>query len=221
MHLDPKDAISHNNLGIVYQFLGKYEESAASFRQATRLDPKDAYPHNNLGTVYRFLGKYEEAMVAFRKAMQLDLKLATPHYNLARIYIHQRTLDDARQELSESIRLAPENTFAPMVALGIIDFHANLAGWDQHFRGAIEQWDKAWRMRKQTPWDLLADKAKALVCLGNKNKAVQTLQAAIAQMLPGDVIAFDDYELLQTAPVPPDGIEEMVALLKEAQAKRS
>lgn len=39
-------------------------------------------------------------------------------------------------------------------------------------------------------------------------------------MLPGDTIDFDFYTLLQSAPIPPEGIEEVIELLKDAQEKR-
>jgi len=56
-----------------------------------------------------------------------------------------------------------------------------------------------------------------LLCLDQKDEALQVLKDAIAQMTPGDTIEFESYTLLQTAPAPPDGIEEMIALLKQAR----
>jgi len=63
---------------------------------------------------------------------------------------------------------------------------------------------------------LLAGKAIALLCLGQKDKALAALKEALAQRLPGDVIEFTRYELLRAAPQPPEGIEEMIALLRSA-----
>jgi len=67
---------------------------------------------------------------------------------------------------------------------------------------------------------LLENKAKALLCLGKKDEALQTLAQSIAQMQPGDTIELDDWELLRTAPAPPAGVQEAIAMLQEAQARR-
>lgn len=78
----------------------------------------------------------------------------------------------------------------------------------------LAQWERAWQDRYQSPAGLLANKAIALLCLGRKEEALQTLKEALARRRPGDTIELDDYELLRTAPEPPAGIEEMIALLK-------
>jgi len=117
-------------------------------------------------------------------------------------------------------RAGPENPFTPLVALGVIARHQGLAESAEHFQRALEQWDAAWRARWQTPAGLLENKAKALLCLGKKEEALQTLAQAIAQMQPGDTIELDNWELLRTAPAPPVGVEEAIAMLKEAQARR-
>ena len=61
-------------------------------------------------------------------------------------------------------------------------------------------------------------KTKPLPCSawGEKEEALRTLSQAIEQMLRGDTIDFNDYELLRIAPRPPQGIEEMIAMLKSA-----
>ncbi len=134
------------------------------------------------------------------------------------VYKNQHRFDLTRRELAERIRLHPQNTFAPLIQLGVLARHEGQPESEGHFRDALAQWEQAWHDRYQNKFDLLSGKAIALLCLGQKEDALQTLAEAIRHMLPGDVIDFDDYELLQSAPQPPEGIEEMIALLKEAQA---
>ena len=220
IELDPKDAYPHNGLGNVYRALGRYEEAIAAYQRAIQLDPKDAYPHNRLGSVYADLGRYDEAIAAYQRAIQLDPKDAAPHNNLANIFVKLGRFDEAQREYNERIRLAPENPFTPLVALGVIARHQGLPESDEHFQRALEHWEAAWRARWQTPAGLLENKAKALLCLGRKEEALQTLAQAIAQRQPGEPIELDDWELLRTAPVPPAGVEEAIAMLKEAQARR-
>ncbi|MBO9368792.1 MAG: hypothetical protein J7555_08615, partial [Chloroflexi bacterium] len=129
-------------------------------------------------------------------------------------YLKQRRFEPARHALQERIRLKPDNTFAPLISLGVLTRHLGEAESDEHFHSALAQWDKAWRDRLQTPFGLLSYKAIALLCLGRKEEALATLREALAERSPGDVIEFSHCELLHTAPCPPEGIEEMIALLK-------
>ena len=108
----------------------------------------------------------------------------------------------------------------PLVVLGVIARHQGLPESDEHFQRALEHWEAAWRARWQTPAGLLENKAQALLCLGRKEEALQTLAQAIAQMQPGEPIELDDWELLRTAPEPPAGVQEAIAMLQEAQARR-
>jgi hypothetical protein len=39
-------------------------------------------------------------------------------------------------------------------------------------------------------------------------------------MLPGEIIDFEGFRLLQTAPEPPNGIEQMTEMLKAAEERR-
>lgn len=84
-----------------------------------------------------------------------------------------------------------------------------------YFQQALAQWDKAWQEHLQSVAGLLENKAIALLCLGQKQEALSTLTQALRQWLPADVIDFALYDLLRTAPHPPDGVEEMIAMLKK------
>jgi tetratricopeptide (TPR) repeat protein len=219
--LDEKDAAPWNDLGAVYADLGRREEAIAAYQKAIALDEKDAAPWNDLGAVYADLGRREGAIAAYQKVIELAPESDTAafaHNNLAGIYAEQRRFDLARHELAERIRLHPQNTFAPLIQLGVLARHEGLPESEQHFRQALAQWEQAWRDKYQSVAGLLKNKAIALLCLGQKEEALRTLAEAIRQRLPGDVIDFANYELLRTAPQPPEGIEEMIALLKEAQA---
>ncbi|MCS6910237.1 MAG: tetratricopeptide repeat protein [Anaerolineales bacterium] len=218
--LDPKDAYAHNGIGNVHYDLKQYDAALTAYRRASELDPRYAAPHNGIGNVHAQLGNYEAALAAYRRASELDPTDATPHNNIAGVLVKLGRYDEARREFNERIRLAPDNAFTPLVALGVLARHQGLAESDKHFQDALAQWEVAWRARWQSAAGLLKNKTKALLCLGRKDEALQTLKNAIAQMTPGDTIELDYWMLLQTAPAPPEGVEEAIALLKEAQAKR-
>ena len=201
--------------------------SAIYSSQAERILPKvvewlperqDAW--YRLGVILKLAGNYDQAIAAYQRAIQLDPKYAVPHNNLGDVFVKLGRFDEARCEFNERIRLAPENPFTPLVALGVIARHQGLAESTEHFQRALEHWEAAWRAKWQTSAELLENKAKALLCLGKKDKALQTLAQAIAQRQPGEPIGLDDWELLRSAPAPPAGVEEAIRMLKEAQAGR-
>ncbi|GAB4535390.1 MAG: hypothetical protein Fur0018_25680 [Anaerolineales bacterium] len=217
----PHAAYPWNGLGIVYSDLGRHDDAIAAYQQAIALDPKYAYPWHGLGNVYYTLGRHEEAIEAYQQAIELDPNSASAGVawnNLAGVYLKQKRFEEARHALQERIRLRPDNTFAPLISLGVLTRHLGESESNTHFQNALAQWDKAWRDRLQSPASLLENKAIALLCRGRKEEALQTLREALAQRLPGDVIDFTDYELLRAAPHPPEGLEEMLALLNAAQA---
>ena len=118
------------------------------------------------------------------------------------------------------MRLSPDDALAAEICLGVIACHRGDAeAARHHFERALAVWDSAWIRRLQTPAGLLENKALALLGLGHSQEAIATLQQALDQRLPGDTIEFYIYDLLATAPEPPDGLEEMVALLRQADGK--
>ena len=71
--LDPADALSWNNLGILLaDKLNCYDDAEAAYRKAIELDPEDAWPWNNLGNLLVDMNRYDEADVAYRKAIELE-----------------------------------------------------------------------------------------------------------------------------------------------------
>jgi tetratricopeptide (TPR) repeat protein len=80
IHLPPKYAVAHNNLGNVYSAQKKYSDAIAEDQQAVSLDPKYAAAHNSLSNVYYNQKEYSEAIVEYQHAVRLDPKDAVPHY---------------------------------------------------------------------------------------------------------------------------------------------
>ncbi len=68
-------------------------------------------------------------------------------------------------------------------------------------------------MRLQSIAGLLENKAIALLCVGEKEEAIKTLQEALKNRLPGDDFDLTSYNLLSDSSSPPNGIKEMIDLL--------
>jgi len=58
---NPDHVEAHNNLGVAYGELGRYQEAIESYKQAIRIDPDHAEAHNNLGNAYLQLNDRDSA----------------------------------------------------------------------------------------------------------------------------------------------------------------
>lgn len=70
--LYPDYAEAHNNLGDVYEKLGRYQEALAEYQKAAELRPDTAIPYFGLGDVYFKMERYEEAIKWYDKGLSLD-----------------------------------------------------------------------------------------------------------------------------------------------------
>lgn len=97
----------HNNLGITYDKLGRYEEAIAELNEALRLNPGYIEVHNNLAVTYDRIGKRDEAVRELREALKLNPGYTEAHNNLGNIYAGSGRYEEAIIELGEAIRLNP------------------------------------------------------------------------------------------------------------------
>ena len=70
--LDPNSAVSHLNLGNVYDGLKLYPKALDEFRKVTRLQPDSADAFYDIGLIQSKLGHWSEAGEALRTAARLD-----------------------------------------------------------------------------------------------------------------------------------------------------
>ncbi len=62
---------AYSNLGVIYYYLGEFENSVAALRKAVVLSPEEAVKWLNLADALFFSGQREEAATAFRRAADL------------------------------------------------------------------------------------------------------------------------------------------------------
>ena len=97
----------HNNLGITYDKLGRYEEAVGHLTEALRLNPGYTEVHNNLAVTYYKTGRYDEALLELQEALRLNPGYVEAHSNLGNIYAGAGRYEEAIIELKEAIRLNP------------------------------------------------------------------------------------------------------------------
>lgn len=85
LRLDPHFTDAHNNLGAVYDRLGRKQDAEREFLACLK-DPSYPTPEKvylNLGILYRSEERLQEAITMFRKAVGIDPKYYQGHYELA------------------------------------------------------------------------------------------------------------------------------------------
>jgi tetratricopeptide (TPR) repeat protein len=102
----------HNNLGLAYDRIGKYEEAIKELNEALRLNPDYIEVHNNLGVTYDRMGMPEEAVKELKKALKLNPNYTEALCNLGNIYASSGRYEEAAGELQEALRINPELALA-------------------------------------------------------------------------------------------------------------
>lgn len=84
--LDAKNALAHNNLGIIYKRKGLYISAVEEFQAALEALPEYYKAYNNLANVYYERAYYDEAVKYYNKALSVKPNFADAHWNLALTY---------------------------------------------------------------------------------------------------------------------------------------
>jgi len=123
IELDPQMMRAYDNLGLCYDYLGKYEEAIASYNRAVdlnRLNPQPSpWPHVNLAITLMAINKPAEAENHLREAIAYDGRLPQAHYQLGQALEKQGKFTEAIQSLKLAAALDP-NYPDPHYTLGRI-----------------------------------------------------------------------------------------------------
>ena len=103
---DPRAAYVQNALGVAYERLNKNRDAMHFFQSAASLAPAWALPHLHLGLQYQAQGE-KSAEQEFKTAVQLDPRQPLLREALAEYYRTRGRNQDAEQELSKLVQVAP------------------------------------------------------------------------------------------------------------------
>lgn len=112
--LDPKNAMTQNNLGLAYFMREKYKLAAEHIERAVDIDPKYSEARNNYGRVLIELGRYDEAIAQLRIVLA-DLTYNDPTkalVNLGMAQFRKGDFDQARGTFAKAIQTNRENCLA-------------------------------------------------------------------------------------------------------------
>ncbi|HEY9206999.1 MAG TPA: tetratricopeptide repeat protein [Candidatus Methanoperedens sp.] len=97
----------HNNLGIAYDRIGRYDEAIEELQCALKLDPGYIEAHNNLAIIYEHTGRIDEAIAELEHALRLNPQFAEAHCNLGNVYAGAGRLEEGIKELKEALLIKP------------------------------------------------------------------------------------------------------------------
>src|SRR5262249_9133560 len=84
-----------NELGLLFDELGRLDESVAAFRRAVECQPTDAVVHANLADGLVKQEQLESAAAEYRESLRLDPAQASTRHRLADVYQRLHRLDQA------------------------------------------------------------------------------------------------------------------------------
>jgi tetratricopeptide (TPR) repeat protein/DNA-binding winged helix-turn-helix (wHTH) protein len=113
-----KSETAHSNLGVVYYYLGEFEESVSEHRAAVALNPGQAVKWLNLADALYFAGETAEARVAFSKASELaESRLRVDpddFFTMIMLGWTQQMLGnaaDAKEYIEKGLNIAPNDPY--------------------------------------------------------------------------------------------------------------
>jgi tetratricopeptide (TPR) repeat protein len=107
--VNPHDAESRYQLGLIYQQRRQYTEAAQQFQAAVSIDPGETDAHFQLGRIALEQGRLDEALARFQKVIDQDEKHHSHEIlrELGRLYLAARQYEDARRELALYVERRP------------------------------------------------------------------------------------------------------------------
>lgn len=206
----PHFSWTFNNWGVNLSILGQREQAIEKYQQAIEIDPKYINAYNNWGISLGELGQYEFAIQQHQKVVTLDPNNSKAHYlwglNLSKLGL----LEQAIEKYKKAFELDEKNYTVPL-KLGIAYYRLQQpAEAKKYFTIGLENCrDRSQRCE--------LNKAIAFLGLERTEEATAHLQETVVAFKLANIVRkefLSDLQLLATAPAPPAGVEEFMALAK-------
>jgi tetratricopeptide (TPR) repeat protein len=178
LQLEPNNVPALRNLGAVYHALGRDDDAAATLQRALEIKPS-ADVYNNLGTIRFYQGRYQEAVPVFEKAIALGANSGERWGSLADAYRWTPGDEEkTKQAYQTAIRMTREdidkNPQDPQLKSDLALYLAKSG--DK--AGALQAQKQVEQLHSADP-GILYDSATVYELLGNRDKALESLLAAV------------------------------------------
>ncbi len=136
--VSPTNLEALNNLGNIYQDMGRLEEAEESFRQALQIKPNFVEACSNLGNILKAMGRFEEAESSYRQALQIKPSFADGHYNLGIVLMAKGNMGEAESSFLRAIDLNPKDIDAHNNLGNLLDVMGRFDEAAARFRSALQ-----------------------------------------------------------------------------------
>ncbi len=107
----PLSARAHDNLGLAWMGVGKYDMALEEFDKVIRLNPQYYLAWYNAGVAYQIQGDLEKARQAYEESLKINPAYFRSYYNAGIVYKRLGELDLAVKSYDKAITLDPRHPF--------------------------------------------------------------------------------------------------------------
>jgi len=97
------------NMGICYDYLGKFDQAIEQYKIALILKPDYSSAYYNIGIASLKKGDYKDAILNFSKTKELDPRFANAYRFTAEAYLKQKKTKLAIAELNKGLEIIPDD----------------------------------------------------------------------------------------------------------------
>jgi predicted TPR repeat methyltransferase len=107
--IDPRQAMFHNNLGLICVRMGRLEEAERCYRRALELDADRFDAASNLGVLLGQIGQLDQAESTFTQLLERAPRFSDARQNLAALYLRLGRVEEAIQQCAQGLVTDPRN----------------------------------------------------------------------------------------------------------------
>ena len=157
---------------------GRWPEALSEARIALQLDPLSVWANDNLSAILYFSGEYDQCIEQCLKTLRVDPMSHQAHRHLGQAYAQKRLNEQAIKELNKAFELSHGSS----EALAELGYVLAVSGSEDKAHGILQQ-----LMYPAEGHVSQYRVAIVYIGLGQKDKAMESLESAVKDRSPGVV----------------------------------
>ncbi len=217
LNLDQDNAVTVASRGQLYRAMERPDEALADLNRAIELRPDYKWALERRAELHRQRKAFAHAAADYALLATPEPPDSVYQVILGDLFLEWGHLDEAQAALEKALARGTDYAVFATISLGLIAYRRGQVAQSQTLcEQALARWDSAREVGRLPGFGLLEWKALALLCLDRADEARQALHEAEALRQPGESHDLYLFALLRDAPQPPEGIDEILALLRPA-----